>query len=44
MENKNTPHHMRHRELARAYVPRQHYQEKYSLSQALDRGTLFPEL
>ncbi len=30
--------------LARAYVPVQHYTDKFSLSEALEKGTLFPEL
>lgn len=31
-------------ELARAYVPVQVYDVKYSLAEALEKGTLFPEL
>ncbi|MFW5980879.1 MAG: spore coat associated protein CotJA [Halanaerobiaceae bacterium] len=30
--------------LAQAYIPFQHYSEKYSLQEALQKGTLFPEL
>jgi len=31
-------------ELARAYVPYQQYSKNYSLSEALNKGTFFPEL
>lgn len=37
-------HRHRHMELARAYVPVQHYTDKYPLDTALNRGTLFPDL
>ena len=30
--------------LAHAYVPFQRYSDKYSLEEALSKGTLFPEL
>ena len=33
-----------HPRLARAYVPFQVYQSSFSLAEALDKGTLFPDL
>jgi len=43
-QNHRPDHDHRHHELARAYIPFQHYTTSYPLPEALRKGTLFPEL